>query len=66
MELQPLQGVAHTTKVRAAGDDGLIRERLAALGYEVIALAPAQMAQLIREETRKWAKVIRESGARPE
>ncbi len=43
-----------------------VRDRLAALGYEVIAQSPQQMAQLIREETKKWAKVIKDSGARPE
>jgi tripartite-type tricarboxylate transporter receptor subunit TctC len=43
-----------------------VRDRLAALGYEVIAQSPQQMAQLIRTETKKWAKVIQESGARPD
>jgi tripartite-type tricarboxylate transporter receptor subunit TctC len=42
------------------------RERLAAQGYEVISTTPAQMAAKIREDTVKWAKVIRDSGARPE
>lgn len=43
-----------------------VRERLATLGYEVIARSPQQMTQLIRDETKKWAKVIRDSGARTE
>ncbi len=43
-----------------------VRERLALLGYDVIADTPAQMAARIREETKKWAKVIRDSGAKPE
>jgi tripartite-type tricarboxylate transporter receptor subunit TctC len=42
------------------------RERLAAQGYEVISTTPAQMAAKIRDDTLKWAKVIRDSGARPE
>ena len=42
------------------------RERLAAQGYEVISTTPAQMAAKIREDTTKWARVIRDSGARPE
>jgi tripartite-type tricarboxylate transporter receptor subunit TctC len=42
------------------------RERLAAQGYEVIATTPAGMAQKIREDTRKWAKVISASGAKAE
>ena len=43
-----------------------VRERLAFQGYEVIAGTPAQMAATIREDTKKWAKVIRDSGAKPE
>ena len=43
-----------------------VRDRLAAMGYEVIATTPRQMASKIREDTAKWAKVIRESGARPD
>lgn len=43
-----------------------VRERLALLGYEVILATPQQMAQKIREDTQKWAKVIRDSGATPE
>ncbi len=43
-----------------------VRDRLAVQGYEVIASTPAQMAARIREDTKKWAKVIRDSGARAE
>ncbi len=43
-----------------------VRERLAALGYEVISATPQQMAQQIRDDTKKWAKVIRDSGAKPD
>lgn len=43
-----------------------VRDRLALQGYEVIASTPARMAAQIREDTKKWAKVIRDSGARPE
>jgi len=43
-----------------------VRERLAALGYEVIATTPREMAEKIRADTQTWAKVIRDSGARPE
>jgi tripartite-type tricarboxylate transporter receptor subunit TctC len=41
-----------------------VRARLAALGYEVIAATPQQMAQKIRDDTKKWAKVIKDSGAK--
>ena len=43
-----------------------VRERLALLGYEVISATPQQMAQRIRDDTKKWAKVIKDSGATPE
>ena len=42
------------------------RERLATLGYEVVASTPEEMAARMRTESGKWAKAIRESGARPD
>jgi len=36
------------------------------LGYEVIATSPREMDERIRADTQTWAKVIRDSGARPE
>ena len=42
------------------------RQRLNALGAEPVTLSPEQFAAAIRRETVKWAKVIKESGARPE
>ena len=41
------------------------RERLAAQGYEVIGTTPQEMAAKIRADTKIWAKVIRDSGAKP-
>ena len=43
-----------------------IRQRLAALGYEVIATTPREMTEKIRADTQTWSKVIRDSGARPD
>ncbi len=43
-----------------------VRERLATQGYEVISTTPAGMAEKIREDSKTWAKVIRDSGAKPE
>jgi len=43
-----------------------LRERLASQGYEVIASTPEQMAAQIQSDARKWAKVIRDSGAKPD
>jgi tripartite-type tricarboxylate transporter receptor subunit TctC len=40
------------------------RERLAALGFDAVANTPEQFAVYVRQEVAKWAKVIKESGAR--
>ena len=42
------------------------RQRLAALGAEPVTLSPEQFGTAVAKETAKWAKVIRDSGARPE
>ena len=42
------------------------RERFAALGADTNFLPPDKFAAMIRVETAKWAKVIKESGAKPE
>jgi len=55
----------HVGLIRPLGQAD-VRERLAALGYEVIATTPREMAGKIRADTQTWAKVIRDSGARPE
>jgi len=41
-----------------------LTERLTALGAEPAVTAPAAFAQYVREEIVKWAKIVRESGAR--
>ena len=43
-----------------------VKERLAAQGAEAASTTPAQFAAYIRTEAVKWAKVVRESGARAE
>ena len=40
--------------------------RLADLGGTVLPGTPADFAKLIAEETQKWAKVVKFSGAKPE
>jgi tripartite-type tricarboxylate transporter receptor subunit TctC len=40
------------------------RERLAALGFDAVANTPEQFTVYVRQEVAKWAKVIKESGAR--
>jgi tripartite-type tricarboxylate transporter receptor subunit TctC len=43
-----------------------LRERLATLGAEVVAGTPREFADYIAAEIPKWAKVVRDSGARIE
>jgi len=42
------------------------KERMANVGFEIVASSPAEFAQLIREEIPKWTKVVREAGIRAE
>jgi tripartite-type tricarboxylate transporter receptor subunit TctC len=48
----------------AAGAD--VRARLDALAFEATAAPLAQTADYVRAEVAKWAKVVRETGAKPE
>ena len=43
-----------------------VRERLAAQAFEPVASTPQFLEARIREEHAKWARVIKESGARAE
>ena len=43
-----------------------VRERLAAQAFEPVASTPQFLEARIREEHAKWARVIKDSGARPE
>jgi tripartite-type tricarboxylate transporter receptor subunit TctC len=46
--------------------DAKLLSRIAALGADPSANTPDQFAAYIRNEQVKWAKVVRESGAKPE
>jgi len=52
---------AETNKVLQQAD---IRDRLAAQGADVVGGTPQQFGDYIRSEVPKWAKVIRDSGAK--
>src|SRR5262249_9010266 len=53
-------------EINAGLSDPRIMARLAELGGTVIAGAPAEFGRLIAEETEKWAKVVKFSGAKPD
>ena len=43
-----------------------ISKRLSSLGAEVNTMPPAEFARFVREEIRKWAPVVKASGAKAE
>jgi hypothetical protein len=53
-----------TRSVRASPDSKL-KARLAELGSTVLPSSSANFGKLIAEETEKWAKVVKFSGAKP-
>ena len=53
-------------EINAALADPTIKARFAELGGEVLALSPGEYRKRIAEETEKWAKVIKFSGAKPD
>jgi tripartite-type tricarboxylate transporter receptor subunit TctC len=53
-------------EINAAFADPKIKARLADLGGMVLAGSPADFGKLIAEETEKWAKVVKFSGAKPD
>jgi tripartite-type tricarboxylate transporter receptor subunit TctC len=54
------------TAINAGLADPEIRARLAELGGVPIAGSPSDFGKLIADETKKWAKVVKFSGATPE
>jgi tripartite-type tricarboxylate transporter receptor subunit TctC len=46
--------------------DPKLKARLADLGGAMLVGTPADFGKLIAEETEKWAKVVKFSGARPD
>jgi tripartite-type tricarboxylate transporter receptor subunit TctC len=53
-------------EVDAGLSDPKLNARLAGLGGTVLAGSPADFGKLIAEETEKWGKVVKFSGAKPE
>ena len=52
--------------INAALADPALKARIADLGGTALIGSPADFARLIAEETEKWGKVVRFSGAKPE
>jgi len=52
--------------INAGLADPKIKERLAQLGTTILPGSPAEFGRFISEETEKWAKVVKFSGARPD
>ena len=61
-------GVVETLnrEINAGLADPALRARLAALGSTAFASSPADFGKFIAEETQKWRKVVRFSGAKPD
>jgi tripartite-type tricarboxylate transporter receptor subunit TctC len=54
------------TEVNAALTEPKTKARLAELGYSAFATSPADFRKLIADETKKWAAVVKFSGAKAE
>jgi tripartite-type tricarboxylate transporter receptor subunit TctC len=53
-------------EINAVLADPRMKARFADLGETAFAVSPAEFGKLIVEETRKWAKVVKFSGAKPD
>jgi tripartite-type tricarboxylate transporter receptor subunit TctC len=53
-------------EINAVLSDPKMRERFADQGGAVLAGSPADFGKLVADETEKWAKVVKLSGARPD
>jgi len=54
---------AESGKAMQAAD---VREKLAALGFEIQSSTPQELSGLLKSESAKWAKVVKASGAKAE
>ena len=53
-------------EINVALADAKIKARLAELGGTAIAGSPTDFGKLVADETEKWAKVVKFSGAKPD
>ena len=43
-----------------------VKQRLTGIGFEIVGSTPDQFAAYIKSEIKKWGKVVKASGAKPE
>jgi tripartite-type tricarboxylate transporter receptor subunit TctC len=53
-------------EIARALDNPGVRTKLAALGAEPIANSPADFAAMIKSETAKWSKIVKDANIKPE
>jgi len=53
-----------TDEVRKAANDSRFRDRMTTQGLEVVGSTPEEMLALMHVDTKKWAEVIKETGAK--
>jgi tripartite-type tricarboxylate transporter receptor subunit TctC len=53
-------------QINAGLADPRVKTRIADLGYEAYATSSTEFAKFINDETDKWAKIVKISGAKPE
>jgi len=54
------------TEIHKSLQDAAVAKRLAAVGFEITYGTPEEFTNYIKSEIKKWAKVVKASGAKPE
>ena len=52
--------------IHKSRQDPAVAKRLAGVGFEITYGTPEQFTAYIKSEIKKWAKVVKASGAKPE